>query len=120
PFTAELTDGKVGLVPAEDSSEAFFTSYNNNGKLVSFFGDSHPHYYGTVVNAMASASHGAPHIAELFSKEIDSLDLSDEAANKRDEIHDYFSTMLETNLKVTVESVEKLNDRYTELTINAP
>lgn len=119
-FTADTTDGKPELKPAEDLSEAFFTSYNNNGKLVSFFGDSHPHYYGTVVNAMASAAHGAPHIAGLFKKEIDSLDLSEEAVNKRDEIHDYFFTMLETNLKITVESVNKLNDRYTELIINAP
>jgi NADPH-dependent glutamate synthase beta subunit-like oxidoreductase/NAD(P)H-flavin reductase len=120
PFTSEILDEKLTLKPAEDSSEAFFTSYNNNGRLVSFFGDSHPHYYGTVVNAMASAAHGAPKITEIFRKEIDTLDLSPEAVNKREEILDYFSTMLETNLKVTVESVNKLNDRYTELIINAP
>ncbi|MCB0723943.1 MAG: FAD-dependent oxidoreductase [Ignavibacteriae bacterium] len=120
PFTAEIINGKVELKPAEDKSEAFFTSYNNEGKLVSFFGDSHPHYYGTVVTAMASASHGAPHIKALFKNELEELDNSPEAVKQRAEIHDYFSTMLDSNLRVTVKSVKKLNDKYTELVINAP
>ena len=36
----------------------FFTSYNNDGRLVSYYGDNHPRYAGNVVKAMASAKHG--------------------------------------------------------------
>ncbi|HLT24715.1 MAG TPA: pyridine nucleotide-disulfide oxidoreductase, partial [Ignavibacteria bacterium] len=119
-FTADTLGEKLTLQPATDLEYAFFTSYNNDGKLVSFFGDTHPYYYGTVVTAMASAMKGAPKIAELFSNHINSLDLSAEASAKRDEIHEYFSTMLDMNLKASVTSVTPLTERYTEVVVNAP
>lgn len=119
-YTADTSGERVNLQLADDPENAFFTSYNNNGKLVSFFGDSHPYYYGTVVTAMASAMKGAPAIARLFQKEIDSFDISPDASAKRDEIHDYFLTMLDANLKAKVHSVKKLSERYTEIIINAP
>lgn len=52
------------------SREAFFLSYQLDGKFVSFYGDNHPDYAGNVVKAMASAKHGAPQVAKLFAKEI--------------------------------------------------
>jgi NADPH-dependent glutamate synthase beta subunit-like oxidoreductase/NAD(P)H-flavin reductase len=119
-YRTEKTNGKINLQQADDLEHAFFTSYNNNGKFVSFFGDTHPFYHGTVVTAMASAMKGAPKIAELFQDEISKFDASSEASAQRDEIHDYFSTMLDANLKPRVHSVTKLTDRYTELIINAP
>ena len=119
-FSAAKNNGSVELLPAEDSEFAFFTSYNNDGKLISFFGDSHPYYYGTVVTAMASAMKGLPKITELFSDEISQLDYSVDSVKKREEIYEYFSTMLETNLRVSVKDIKKLTDRYTELTVSAP
>src|SRR5262249_34169705 len=50
--------------------EAFFLSYENDGRFVSFYGDNHPDYAGNVVKAMASAKHGAVQIARLFADEI--------------------------------------------------
>lgn len=54
----------------EPSREAFFSSYENAGRFVSFYGDNHPDYAGNVVKAMASAKHGAVEIARLFAAEI--------------------------------------------------
>ncbi len=34
-------------------------SYNKNGKFISFYGDIHPKYVGSVVKAMASAKKGS-------------------------------------------------------------
>jgi len=55
---------------AESSREAFFLSYENAGRFVSFYGDNHPDYAGNVVKAMASAKHGAAQVARLFGGEI--------------------------------------------------
>src|SRR5439155_21409851 len=49
----------------EPSRDAFFVSYENAGRFVSFYGDNHPDYAGSVVKAMASAKHGALQVARL-------------------------------------------------------
>lgn len=46
----------------------FFTHYEPQGVSISFFGDLHPHYAGSVVKAMASAKDGYPHITRILSK----------------------------------------------------
>ena len=64
-------DGSWKLEPVtEDKREAFFLSYENAGRFVSFYGDNHPDYAGNVVKAMASAKHGAAQVARLFAREI--------------------------------------------------
>lgn len=50
--------------------DAFFLSYHKEGKFVTFYGDNHPDYAGSVVKAMASAKNGFPQIAKLFEKDI--------------------------------------------------
>jgi len=57
-------------IEKEDISQAFFTSYDQDGKHISFFGDGHPYYAGSVVKAMASAKNGYKKIAELFEDDI--------------------------------------------------
>src|SRR6185312_12860536 len=64
-------DGDWKLEEVEGPSrEAFFLSYENLGRFVSFYGDNHPDYAGNVVKAMASAKHGAAQVARLFAGEI--------------------------------------------------
>ncbi|HXF42499.1 MAG TPA: FAD-dependent oxidoreductase, partial [Pyrinomonadaceae bacterium] len=46
------------LAEAVGDDEAFFTSYNTEGKFISYYGDNHPKYAGNVVKAMASAKKG--------------------------------------------------------------
>ena len=67
-FRAEGTGASVSLVPDHGG---FFTSYNNDGRLISYYGDNHPAYAGNVVKAMASAKHGYPHVAALFADDIE-------------------------------------------------
>lgn len=61
-FKLEAVEGK--------GSRAFFTSFQHEGKFVSFYGDNHPDYAGNVVKAMASAKDGAPKVFELFADGI--------------------------------------------------
>ena len=68
----EFNDGTVDLIPMHD--EAFpklgkpapLTSYQKDGKFISFYGDNHPVFAGNVVKAMASAKNGYPYVAKLF------------------------------------------------------
>src|SRR5262249_22281371 len=62
------------LEPATDANFAFFTSYNKDGRFITYYGDNHPLYAGNVVKAMASARDGYPHITALFQDELASHD----------------------------------------------
>ena len=78
-YEPEWTNGGVELVPMAD--EAFpklgkpapLTSYQKDGKFISFYGDNHPVYAGNVVKAMASAKNGYPYVAKLFEQELANL-----------------------------------------------
>ena len=63
-FRAERVNGAVTLTP---DPAGFFTSYNDDGRLISYYGDNHPRYAGNVVKAMASAKHGYRHVTALFA-----------------------------------------------------
>lgn len=46
----------------QETEEGFFTSFEKDGKYITFYGDNHPRYAGNVVKAMASARDGYPHV----------------------------------------------------------
>ncbi len=81
--TADVVGDHVALTPAmKQAEEAFFTSYAGgpgNRNVVSFYGDNHPYYAGSVVKAMASAKHGFKHVAALYP-ELSNLSPSDQPA----------------------------------------
>jgi len=67
PFKLEMKGGeKFHLVEAAKGETGFFTSYENDGRFISYYGDNHPKYAGNVVKAMASAKHGYKKVVELF------------------------------------------------------
>src|SRR5690606_33736166 len=45
------TPAEILLRQADLSEIAFFTSYNSDGRLISYYGDNHPRYSGSVVKA---------------------------------------------------------------------
>ena len=68
---AQEIEGKWTLRAAKPGEKgAFFTSYSDTGRFVSYYGDNHPDYAGNVVKAMASAKHGAEYVAKLFKNDI--------------------------------------------------
>jgi len=75
-YAAFESNGKWGIRAPEGEERAFFLSYENDGRLVSFYGDNHPDYAGNVVKAMASAKHGAIEVSRLFKKDIESTEMA--------------------------------------------
>jgi NADPH-dependent glutamate synthase beta subunit-like oxidoreductase/NAD(P)H-flavin reductase len=116
PHRAERNgDGRFHVTP---DAGGFFTSYDANGRLVSYYGDNHPKYAGNVVKAMASAKDGYPKVVELFSEEISALDVAAQPA--RDRAWQTFVARLDVELGATVEDVVRLTPTIVEVIVKAP
>jgi NAD(P)H-flavin reductase len=96
----------------------FFTSYLKNGKLVSFYGDNHPVYAGSVVKAMASAKDGYPHVAALFAGEIAAQHPDDQP--RRDAAWRSLVATLDRELRPVIVRVERLTATIVEVVVRAP
>jgi NAD(P)H-flavin reductase len=114
-YRADVQDGAVSLVP---DTNGFFTSYNNDGRLVSYYGDNHPAYAGNVVKAMASAKHGYRRVVDLFRDELTTLAAADQP--KRDAAWTALGARLDEELLATVERVERLTSTIVEVVVKAP
>ncbi|MDP2209717.1 MAG: FAD-dependent oxidoreductase [Bacteroidota bacterium] len=112
------SDGDAALLPTEDSAKAFFTSYNDNEKYITYYGDNHPAYAGNVVKAMASARAGYEKVVELFKNEINGLDTSTQ--NVRDGEWKKFSDDLENKFTATVVKINRLTSTIIEVIVQAP
>ena len=113
--TLEAVDD--GTIP-KTSSPAPFTSYEQDGKYISFFGDNHPVYAGNVVKAMASAKDGYPYIARLFEEELRGQLRADQA--ERDAELAALIDTLDDELMATVEEVRRLTPAIVEVVARAP
>jgi NAD(P)H-flavin reductase len=108
-------DGNFHAVPTEKGETGFFTSYENDGKFISYYGDNHPIYAGNVVKAMASAKDGYEKVIELFARET-TTQISAETENK-------FNSLVETlneQLRAYVVRVERLTPTIIDVIVKAP
>ncbi len=112
--------GDDGALKLEDagSGVGFFTSYLRDGHTVSYYGDNHPVYAGSVVRAMASAKDGAPHVEALFADEIAGLDAAAQPA--RDAAWNAFAARLDDEWRATVVRVDRLTPTIVEVIVRAP
>jgi hypothetical protein len=115
-------DGAPHVVAAAKGAQAFFTSYEQNGRFISYYGDNHPVYAGNVVKAMASAKHGYSHVAQLFAEEIAAVETSfDKAAQATRE--DKFTSLIETldeQIVARVVRVDRLTPTIIDVVVHAP
>jgi NAD(P)H-flavin reductase len=107
--------GQFQLVPDPDG---FFTSYNHEGRFVSYYGDNHPRFAGNVVKAMASAKKGYPKVAALFADEMKALDPARQP--ERDARWRALCERLDGEFTARVEEVIRLTDTIVEVIVKAP
>jgi NAD(P)H-flavin reductase len=108
-------DGRFRLTP---DANGFFTSYEDDGRFVTYYGDNHPRYAGNVVKAMASAKDGFPHVTRLFARELASLDPAAQPA--RDAAWTRLAARLDDELLAHVEDVVRLTPTIVEVIVRAP
>lgn len=117
--TAKVDGDKLTLTPSSSRDpEAFFTSYSGDKRrAVSFYGDNHPYYAGSVVRAMASAKHGFKHVAALFPE---TASLSPALQPTRNEKLASFFATLDDALTARVVEVNRLTKTIVEVVVKAP
>jgi NAD(P)H-flavin reductase/NADPH-dependent glutamate synthase beta subunit-like oxidoreductase len=114
-FRAERHGAGFRLVP---DPKGFFTSAEQDGRFVSYYGDNHPAYAGNVVKAMASARDGYPHVVRLFEDHLRALDPTAQAS--RDKAWDALVRTLDDQLLARVERVVRLTPTIVEVVVRAP
>ncbi len=123
-YEPEWTNDSVELVPMSD--EAFpklgkpapLTSYQKNGKFISFYGDNHPVYAGNVVKAMASAKNGYPYVVKLFEKELAKLNPAQQP--ERDAALEALFSRLDAAFIATIVAINRLTPTIIEVVVKAP
>jgi hypothetical protein len=114
----EQPDGRFRVEQVQKGGLGFFTSYEKDGRLVSFFGDAHPVFAGNVVKAMASSYVGYREVARLFEREVAKQELAEQA--ERENAWVRVAEVLEDGLKATVVDAIRLADRIVEVIVRAP
>ncbi|BEP32071.1 MAG: hypothetical protein WBIAU2_02980 [Wolbachia endosymbiont of Drosophila biauraria] len=104
--------------------------YKQGNKTISFFGDLHPSYSGSVVKAMASAKNGYPIISQLLSgvnsfvSVIPVCDVAGQKKNAWSSVEDLANKELFNRIKeqftAKVIKVQYLTDKVVEIVIKAP
>ncbi|MFU8787520.1 MAG: pyridine nucleotide-disulfide oxidoreductase [Methylobacter sp.] len=123
-YQPEWSNGSVELVAMHDDTmpklgkPAPLTSYQKDGKFISFYGDNHPVYAGNVVKAMASAKNGYPYVVKLFEQELATLNPAAQA--ERDEALKTLFARLDESLKATIVAINRLTPTIIEVVVKAP
>ncbi len=108
-------DGLQPIEPAEHVKEEEigpFTSYQHDGRTVTFLGDTHPVFHGSVVKAIASAQRGYPEVMRALGR-LPAGDSSEAACREfRAHMQDLFSA--------TVVEVDRSNPAVVEMWVRAP
>ena len=123
-YEPEWTNDSVELVPMHD--EAFpklgkpapLTSYQKDGKFITFYGDNHPVYAGNVVKAMASAKNGYPYVVKLFEKQLANLNSAQQSERDAD-LKSLFSRLDEA-FNATIVAINRLTPTIIEVVVKAP
>ncbi|MDO9269340.1 MAG: pyridine nucleotide-disulfide oxidoreductase [Methylobacter sp.] len=123
-YQPEWTNDSVDLVPMHDDAmpklgkPAPLTSYQKDGKFISFYGDNHPVYAGNVVKAMASAKNGYPYVVKLFEQELAGLNPAQQS--ERDTALKALFARLDDAFKATIVAINRLTPTIIEVVVKAP
>ncbi len=108
-------DGKFRTTP---SKSGFFTSYEKDGKFISYYGDNHPAFAGNVVKAMASAKKGYTKVVEIFEDKLAAQGVLPQS--DKDEIFTRLIDVLDEQLRAYVVKVERLTPTIVDVIVKAP
>ena len=117
-YKVEKAGGGKQLVPAGRGEIGFFTSYEKEGRYVTFFGDNHPHYAGNVVKAMASAKDGHREIARAFEEDVTQQKAEDQPDGERNWV--LFAESLDEQLVAEVVDAMRLTHQMVEVMALSP
>jgi NADPH-dependent glutamate synthase beta subunit-like oxidoreductase/NAD(P)H-flavin reductase len=120
-FDAHTFSRDDGGAARLDRGPGFFTSYvDAEGRTVSFYGDNHPRYAGSVVRAMASAKDGSREVVRAFAPEIARALAQPEARGERERRWEALASRVSGDVRATVVAVNRLTPTIVEVVVHAP
>jgi NADPH-dependent glutamate synthase beta subunit-like oxidoreductase/NAD(P)H-flavin reductase len=125
-FTPHRCDRREAGFALSPDPNGVFTSYEKDGRFVSYYGDNHPRFAGAVVRAMASALFGYPQVAALFSDAIQTAeteantDAPGASQQHKNAAWSAFRDTVRHELCPTVVSVARLTPNIVEVKVHAP
>jgi NADPH-dependent glutamate synthase beta subunit-like oxidoreductase/NAD(P)H-flavin reductase len=115
-----VTRSKDGGLQLE-RGPGFFTSYADAaGRTVSFYGDNHPRYAGSVVRAMASAKDGYQDVARAFAPEIARALAAPEEQPNREARWLALASRMSDDVTARIVAVNRLTSTIVEVIVHAP
>lgn len=109
---SQLTPVTTGEHIKEDTL-GVFTSYAKGDHRVSFLGDTHPIFHGSVVKAIASAKFSYPKIMQV-------LERHNHSTNNKQGNYDAFRRHIEDVFQARVVSNVRMTPQVVEITVHAP
>jgi NADPH-dependent glutamate synthase beta subunit-like oxidoreductase/NAD(P)H-flavin reductase len=97
-----------------------FTSYHKENKRVTFLGDTHPVFHGSVVKAIASGKRVYPDILKLFGNRIHQASSHKELDTRQAPEYDIFSRHIQQQFDARVIAVKRHTPSVIELKVQAP
>ena len=117
-FRMHVREGD-GIRPAQAGEVGFFTSQDGGPhRRVTFYGDNHPTYAGSVVKAMASAKDGHHHVVSLFGEAVAAQDPGEQPG--RDAAWLETVDRLDQEWSAQVVAVAELTPTIIEVIVRAP
>ncbi|MDH3528626.1 MAG: FAD-dependent oxidoreductase, partial [Acidobacteriota bacterium] len=114
----EVSANRDGKFHAKPSKQGFFTSYEKDGKFISYYGDNHPQFAGNVVKAMASAKHGYQRVVDLFATELEKRGNLPQV--EKDKVFADLIECLDEDLRAYVVEVDRLTPTIVDVIVKAP
>ncbi|HUF04734.1 MAG TPA: FAD-dependent oxidoreductase [Aridibacter sp.] len=114
----ELSRNGDGGLHVRESKGGFFTSYEKDGRFISYYGDNHPEYAGNVVKAMASAKNGYKRVVEIFDEDL--AQRGSLAQEEKDKIFADLISVLDEQLRAYVVKVDRLTPTIVDVIVKAP
>ncbi|MGI8545523.1 MAG: pyridine nucleotide-disulfide oxidoreductase, partial [Aridibacter sp.] len=114
----EIEPNGDGKLHVKESKSGFFTSYEEDGKFISYYGDNHPVFAGNVVKAMASAKKGYPNVVKIFEEELKEQGKLEQT--EKDAIFNKLKATLDEQLRAYVVKVDRLTPTIVDVIVKAP
>ena len=97
----------------KEKCDGIFTSYCKDNKFITFIGDTHPLFHGSVVKAIAGAKQAYPEVLKALKI------ISTKSKGTIQNIKEFYH-QLEQNYSQQIHEVKKVNNILLKLTIKAP
>jgi NAD(P)H-flavin reductase len=119
-YRIEENGGGRRLVEVDSAAGelGFLTSYEGDGRHITFFGDNHPVFAGNVVKAMASAKKGYRVIGGLFEREVAAHTHEEQPERELQWVR--FSELVEDQFTSRVVDAFRLTPNIVEVIVRAP